>query len=352
MTSVLICGSSSSNVSSIDAVLLGALLAEMHIRVITGGYGGIMEAVSKGAYDAGGDVVGVTVPGLFPDHAVAANPYVTEEIQFRTYEEREAKMFELADATIILEGQMGTSNEFTNAWLMTGINGKLHKPLIALRKPWENIADFLVAQTGDTRNKYVHFVDTIDEILAIIKATVHRGSVTMYLGPMYAGKTTALLNAHEKLRSSIIFRPKMYETVESGFTSHDGRPASCTYLERLSDGWSMLGKNHTILINEAQFFSDLPEFVDDAVKMGYRVVLYGFTGSALGTHLGRVNELIPRADHVIFHRSKCSVCGREAPFTAYVENESKLAEMIKNVGHQLGDHHYSPRCRKHWKNDL
>ena len=50
-----------------DAVHVGRRLAEAGLEVITGGYGGTMEAASLGASEAGGRVVGVTAPVLFPD---------------------------------------------------------------------------------------------------------------------------------------------------------------------------------------------------------------------------------------------------------------------------------------------
>jgi uncharacterized protein (TIGR00725 family) len=44
-----------------DAVRLGRRLAEERHTVMSGGYGGIMEAVSRGAREAGGNVVGITM---------------------------------------------------------------------------------------------------------------------------------------------------------------------------------------------------------------------------------------------------------------------------------------------------
>ena len=58
-----------------QALALGRALAEAGFAVCNGGYGGIMEAVSRGAGAAGGHVVGVTcsVYGLAP------NPWIAEE---------------------------------------------------------------------------------------------------------------------------------------------------------------------------------------------------------------------------------------------------------------------------------
>ena len=55
---------------------LGAELAARKFAVMTGGYGGAMAAASRGAHEAGGHVIGVTVD-LF-EHRGGANPWVRE----------------------------------------------------------------------------------------------------------------------------------------------------------------------------------------------------------------------------------------------------------------------------------
>ncbi|HEX5630970.1 MAG TPA: DNA-binding protein, partial [Acidimicrobiia bacterium] len=48
-------------------VRCGELLAAAGFAVSTGGYAGLMEAVSRGARSRGGTVIGVTAPAVFPD---------------------------------------------------------------------------------------------------------------------------------------------------------------------------------------------------------------------------------------------------------------------------------------------
>ena len=61
------------------AVRCGRLLAEAGMTVVAGGYGGTMEAVSQGASAAGGHVIGVIAPAVFPARP-GANRYVVEII--------------------------------------------------------------------------------------------------------------------------------------------------------------------------------------------------------------------------------------------------------------------------------
>ena len=86
------------------AYQLGAALAKNGFNVCTGGYKGIMEAASKGAFDNGGLVYGVTVD-LWNSEP---NPYITIEVREEKLFERITKLLELGDAYVILQGGTGT----------------------------------------------------------------------------------------------------------------------------------------------------------------------------------------------------------------------------------------------------
>jgi uncharacterized protein (TIGR00725 family) len=45
----------------VEALRLGRLLVEAGFDVCSGGYYGVMEAISRGAHEAGGEVIGVTM---------------------------------------------------------------------------------------------------------------------------------------------------------------------------------------------------------------------------------------------------------------------------------------------------
>jgi uncharacterized protein (TIGR00725 family) len=61
-----------------EARLLGRLLAEAGHTVCTGGYAGAMEAVSRGAHEAGGHVVGVTLEPWANKFQLQVNRWVRE----------------------------------------------------------------------------------------------------------------------------------------------------------------------------------------------------------------------------------------------------------------------------------
>ena len=64
-----------------EAQQLGRLLAERGHIVLTGGYIVVMEAVSRGAREAGGHVIGVTSEDIEAWRPIKANAWVIEELR-------------------------------------------------------------------------------------------------------------------------------------------------------------------------------------------------------------------------------------------------------------------------------
>ena len=111
-----------------DAVEVGARLASAGLAVVTGGYGGTMEAVSLGAADAGGQVIGVTAPTLVPG-PVRGQPLRPRAD--RGPEPRSANRRHDAtrpDATLSLAGSLGTATELLMAWNINHIRRQSGQP--------------------------------------------------------------------------------------------------------------------------------------------------------------------------------------------------------------------------------
>lgn len=141
------------------AVALGRLLAEAGLGVTNGGYAGLMEAVSRGAAEAGGTVVGVTVPPMFPDRR-GGNAYLTSEITTSSLTERIHVMSETASASIVLGGSIGTMTELMVVWndaFIATLRGQPPRPIVALRDAWEPTVSALTA-TLETTSGLVTFV--------------------------------------------------------------------------------------------------------------------------------------------------------------------------------------------------
>ncbi len=111
---------------------LGELLARAGFTVATGGYGGTMEAVSRGAREAGGKTLGVTAT-VFQS---AANAWVEEEIRVATWQERLLKLVELGAGYVVLPGGTGTLVELSVVWEWINKGFLQVKPVAILGDFW------------------------------------------------------------------------------------------------------------------------------------------------------------------------------------------------------------------------
>jgi hypothetical protein len=151
----------------LQAEKLGSLLAARGYAVMSGGYSGVMEAVSRGAMQAGGTAIGVTMEifGTLPP-----NPFLSSEIRSRDFFERLGILTSRADGFIALRGGMGTLTEVGLIWNMLQTKTMLHKPMILLGSFWKPllraISDYLVIARRDL--DLLHFVDGPDEAVALL----------------------------------------------------------------------------------------------------------------------------------------------------------------------------------------
>jgi uncharacterized protein (TIGR00730 family) len=148
-----------------DAERAGSRLAEAGIAVITGGYGGTMEAVSKGSSESGGHVIGVPAPSLFPGRP-GANPYVAEVIEAETLTARIQAMVDLSQAAIALPGSIGTATEMFLVWNLNHISRRggsaRHLPTAAVGEPWRRIGRLLEESVG-ANPVDIHWVPEVDQ---------------------------------------------------------------------------------------------------------------------------------------------------------------------------------------------
>jgi uncharacterized protein (TIGR00730 family) len=109
------------------AAEVGRGLAARRIGLVYGGGGGgLMGAVSQGALDGGGEVIGV-IPGFMVDREWGRHD-LTELHVVGSMHERKAMMADRADAFLALPGGLGTLEELFEVWTWRQID--LHsKPL-------------------------------------------------------------------------------------------------------------------------------------------------------------------------------------------------------------------------------
>ena len=124
-----------------EAYQLGKLLAEKGHTAMTGGYMGTMEAVSKGASEAGGQAIGVTCIEIEQWRPIGANPWVAEEWRKETLKQRLNALIEECDAAFALPGGAGTLTEIMLMWNQLIIDAIKPVPLILIGKGWQSVLE-------------------------------------------------------------------------------------------------------------------------------------------------------------------------------------------------------------------
>lgn len=109
---IAVCGPAEPKPEDVTHALeVGRLLAGQGMTVLCGGYGGVMEAAARGAWEAGGTTVGVLSGG----DATGANPYLTVKISTGMGQARNTVLVRSAQAVIVVGGSWGTLSELALA---------------------------------------------------------------------------------------------------------------------------------------------------------------------------------------------------------------------------------------------
>jgi uncharacterized protein (TIGR00730 family) len=140
--------------------VLGRALAKHGFAVCSGGYGGVMEAVSRGAKEAGGKTYGVTAEFFT---AAKVNSWIDTEVRMKTWEERLFELIRLADGFVACKGGTGTLVELAVVWEMLNKSVITGKPFAVLGNFWQPVLDRVrevetghPAPWGEANGRLVH----------------------------------------------------------------------------------------------------------------------------------------------------------------------------------------------------
>jgi uncharacterized protein (TIGR00730 family) len=121
-----------------EARALGRTLVDTGFTVCSGGYGGVMEAVSRGAKEVGGKTYGVTAEFF---KTAKVNPWIDVEVRVKTWEERLFELIRIADGFVACKGGTGTLVELAAVWEMLNKSVISGKPFAVLGDFWRPILD-------------------------------------------------------------------------------------------------------------------------------------------------------------------------------------------------------------------
>jgi uncharacterized protein (TIGR00730 family) len=131
MKIISVFGSSSPPAGSADyeeARELGTALARAGFAVCSGGYYGAMEAVSRGAREAGGYAIGLTTPF----YRLQPNAYLNEQIEVPRWQDRLFALIEKGHGYVVLKGGTGTLLELSAVWECLNKRALAVRPCVAM----------------------------------------------------------------------------------------------------------------------------------------------------------------------------------------------------------------------------
>ena len=137
-------------------------------------------------------------------------------------------------------------------------------------------------------------------------------SLKLILGCMYSGKTTEIIRIVNSLKhineTPIIIKPKIDNRYSvDKISTHNKQEHNCLTLNSLKDLVN-INENY-IIIEEAQFFKNLYEFVLKQVdEYGKNVIVVGLDGDSDRKNFGEIHRLLPICDDIIKLKAYCSIC--------------------------------------------
>ncbi|HEV7209129.1 MAG TPA: TIGR00730 family Rossman fold protein [Mycobacteriales bacterium] len=153
---------------------IGAAMAASGWAVITGGGPGAMEAVNRGAQEAGGLSIGLGIELPFEQHL---NEWVDLGINFRYFFARKTMFVKYAQAFVIMPGGFGTMDELFEALTLVQTRKVNQFPVILVGSSyWSGLVDWLrgtVLTGGKVAERdlaLLHVTDSVQEIIDIITA--------------------------------------------------------------------------------------------------------------------------------------------------------------------------------------
>ena len=164
-----------------QGIQLGQWIAENGHTVLTGGYTGIMEAVSKGAAEKGGKVIGVTCQELENWRNNRANQWVSEEWKLPTLRERLWTILSNSDLGIAMPGGIGTLAEISMLWNHQIIGILSNSPIILVGEEWhkvfESFFSLLGKYTNDHDKEHILFAPDIQQAIRFAAKVLESKSV-------------------------------------------------------------------------------------------------------------------------------------------------------------------------------
>tara|TARA_B100000475_G_scaffold198656_1_gene179554 strand:+ start:307 stop:873 length:567 start_codon:yes stop_codon:yes gene_type:complete len=184
----------------------------------------------------------------------------------------------------------------------------------------------------------------------MINNNIEAGYLELFIGPMWSGKTSELIKIHKiySFSNTQTTSINYIDDNKDNIISHDNKIIDCVSFIKLSEFSDILNNDLSedfisskiILINEAQFFEDIVEWVICAVESHKKCIyLCGLDGDYSRNKFGNWLDLIPFCDKVTKLQSICGLCMKT--YAIFTKRKTTNTEQLL-----IGTDHYIPVCRK------
>jgi thymidine kinase len=181
-------------------------------------------------------------------------------------------------------------------------------------------------------------------------------AIITIVGPMFAKKSTTLINTAQKARDSgkqVVMIKYSKDTRYIGqkenclVISHDDLSFPATAVEKLMDVPNeKLIEADEIYVDEGQFFGDLIKFIKQVQSMDKNLYIAGLDLNHRKENFGQMAEACALSDSVMKLTATCVTCGAPAEFTRMDVQDSSVRNANIAVG---GSEMYSPVCNSCYK---
>ncbi len=187
-----------------------------------------------------------------------------------------------------------------------------------------------------------------NNVISKMTESIQFGSLNIYIGPMYAGKTTKLIETYQECLNNDENVVVLTHSTENRYSidklsTHDQKKISCfkcdTIKSFINQHINAIKESKFILIDEGQFFTDLTEVLYLVNELNQHVFVFGLDGDFKRNKFGQISDLIPHCDRIEKIHAVCGKCSNPAIFSDRIVSSSTEQVLVGSQDM------YQPLCR-------
>lgn len=170
----------------------------------------------------------------------------------------------------------------------------------------------------------------------------NKAVIELYIGPMFAGKTSRLITIYNDITNKIAIKPDIDNRyVDNMISSHDGDRIEATTISIECKDFSFLNEYDNIFVDEIQFLKHPMSLIKHVIKFNINLYMFGLSGTFNLNQFSTISKIIPYCTNIELLRSICYNCNMVANYSKkIIKNDiDKFNEII--IG---GGDIYKPSC--------